>query len=86
MTEKGGGTGWVEESSVLGLLWVLGNLCESLRADWFGNPSNTLEPSLLIHSPGSWVTLLLKFRAVVSRVWWNVLGLQPVGVIVHKYK
>jgi hypothetical protein len=46
----------------------------------------TLEPSLWIHSPGSEVTLLLSFGAVVSTVGWNVLGLQLVGVIFHKYK
>ena len=54
--------------------------------DWFGNPGNTLEPSLWIHSPGSGVTLLLRFGAVVSTVGWNILGLQLVGVIFHKYK
>jgi hypothetical protein len=40
-----------------------------------GMPSNTLEPSLWIHSPGSRVMLLLRFGAVVSTVGWNVLGL-----------
>jgi hypothetical protein len=42
-----GGTGWVEEIWVLGLLWVLGNLyeLESLRDDWFWNPINTLKQS-----------------------------------------
>jgi hypothetical protein len=40
--------------------------CESLSADWFGKTSNTLEPSLCIHSPGSRVTLLLRFGVVVS--------------------
>jgi hypothetical protein len=49
-----------------------------------GKPSNTLEPSLWIHSPGSGVTLLLRFGAVVSTVGWNVLGLQPVGVMFIK--
>jgi hypothetical protein len=49
-------------------------------------PKYTLEPSLWIHSPGSGVTLLLRFGAVVSTVGWNVLGLQPVGVIFHKDK
>jgi hypothetical protein len=57
--------------------WVLTGL---------GKPSNTLEPSLWIHSLGSRVTLLLIFGTVVSMVGWNVLGLQPVGVIFHKYK
>jgi hypothetical protein len=32
------------------------------------------------------VTLLLRFGKVVSTVGWNVLGLQPVGVIFHKDK
>ena len=59
---------------------------ESLSTDWFGKPSNTLEPSLRIHSPGSGVTLLLSFGTIVSTVGWNVLGLQPVGVIFHKDK
>jgi hypothetical protein len=36
--------------------------------------------------PGSGVTLLLRFGAAVSTVGWNVLGLQPVGVIFHKDK
>jgi hypothetical protein len=30
--------------------------------------------------------LLLRFGTVVSTVGWNVLGLQPIGVIFHKYK
>jgi hypothetical protein len=42
--------------------------------------------SLWIHSPGSGVTLLLRFGAVVSTVGWNVLGLQPVGVFFYKDK
>jgi hypothetical protein len=69
--------------------WIVvsvGKSCESLSVDWFGKPSNTLEPSLWIHSPGSGVTLLLRFGAVVSTVGWNVLGLQPVGVIFYKDK
>jgi hypothetical protein len=69
--------------------WIVvsvGKSCESLSADWFGKPSNTLKPSLWIHSPGSGVTLLLRFGAVVSMVGWNVLGLQPVGVIFYKDK
>jgi hypothetical protein len=60
--------------------------CESLGADLFEKPSNTLKPSLWIHSPGSGVTLLLIFGTVVSKVGWNVLGLQPVGVNFHKDK
>jgi hypothetical protein len=32
------------------------------------------------------VTLLLRFGELVSTVGWNVLGLQPVGVIFHKDK
>jgi hypothetical protein len=58
--------------------------CDSLGADWFGKPSNTLKPSSWIHSPNSGVMLLLSFGAIVSMVGWNVLGLQPVGVIFHK--
>jgi hypothetical protein len=46
----------------------------------------TWEPSFLIHSPGSGVTLLLRFGAVVSMVGWKVLGLQSVSVIFHKDK
>jgi hypothetical protein len=61
-----------------------GKACESLSVDWFGKPSNTLEPSLWIHSPGSGVTLLLRFGTVVSTVGWNILGLQPVGVFFIK--
>jgi hypothetical protein len=49
-------------------------------------PKYTLESSLWIHSPGSGVTLLLRFGAAVSMVGWNFLGLQPVGVIFHKEK
>jgi hypothetical protein len=59
---------------------------ERLSADWFEKPSNTLELSLWIHSPGSGVTLLLRFGIVVSTIGWNVLGLQLVGVIIYKYK
>jgi hypothetical protein len=58
-----------------------GKACESLSADWFGKPSNTLEPSLWIHIPVSGVTLLLIFGTIVSMVGWNILGLQSVGVI-----
>jgi hypothetical protein len=61
-----------------------GKVCESLSANWFGKPSNTLEPSLWIHSPGSGVTLLLRFGTIASTVGWNVLGLQLVGVFFYK--
>jgi hypothetical protein len=63
-----------------------GKAYEILSDDWFGKPSNTLEPSLWIHSPGSGVTLLLRFGTIVSTVGWNVLGLQPIGVIFYKFK
>jgi hypothetical protein len=63
-----------------------GKACESLIANWFGKPSNTMELSLWIHIPGSGVTLLLRFRAVVSTIGWHVLGLQPIGVIFYKDK
>ena len=69
--------------------WIavsVGKSCESLSVVWFGNPSNTLEPSLWIHSTGSGVTLMLIFGTIVSMVGWNVLGMQPVGVIYHKDK
>jgi hypothetical protein len=46
-----------------------------------GSLSDTLEPSLWIHSPGSGVTLLLRLGTIVSMVGWNVLGLHPVGVL-----
>jgi hypothetical protein len=62
-----------------------GKTCERLSVDWFGKPSNTLESSFCIHSPGSRVTLLLRFGTIVSTVGWNVLGLYPVGVIFYKY-
>jgi hypothetical protein len=61
-----------------------GKSCESLSADWFGKPSNTLELSLWIHSPDSGVALPLIFGTIVSMVGWNVFGLQPVGVIFIK--
>jgi hypothetical protein len=51
--------------------WIVvsvGKFCESLSVDWFGKTSNTLEPSLWIHSPGSGVTLLLRFGTVMSTV------------------
>jgi hypothetical protein len=57
---------------------------ESLSYEWFGKPSNTLEPSLWIHSPGSRVTLLLRFGTVVYTIGWNVLGMHLVGVIFYK--
>jgi hypothetical protein len=44
--------------------WIIvsaGKSYERLSVDWFGKPSNTLEPSLWIHSPSSGVTLLLSF-------------------------
>jgi hypothetical protein len=63
-----------------------GKACEILSDDYFGKPSNTLESSLWIHSPGSGVTLLLRFGAIVSTVGWKFLGLQPVGVLFYKDK
>jgi hypothetical protein len=66
-----------------GLLCVLRSLCERLSVDWFGKLSDTLEPSLWIHSPGSGVTLLLRLGTTMSMVGWNVLGLQPVGDSFH---
>ena len=57
---------------------------ESFSADWFGKPINALELSLWIHSPGSRVTLLLRFGVVVSTVGWNVLSMYPVDVIFYK--
>jgi hypothetical protein len=63
--------------------WIVasaGKSYERLSANWFGNPSNTLEQSFWIHIPVSEVTLLLRFGIVVSTVGWNVLGLQPIGV------
>jgi hypothetical protein len=57
--------------------WIVvspGEACESLSADWFGKPSNTLEPSLWIHSLGLGVTLLLRLGTIVSMVGWNDLG------------
>jgi hypothetical protein len=59
---------------------------ESLGVDWFGKPTNTMEPSLCIHKLGLGVTFLLSFGIVMSMAGWNVLGLQPVGVIFHKDK
>jgi hypothetical protein len=57
-----------------------GKACESLSDDWFGKPSNTLELSLWIHSPGLGVTLLLRLGTTVSTVGWNILGLQSIDV------
>jgi hypothetical protein len=54
---------------------------ERLNVDWFFNPSDTLEPSLWIHSPGLGVTLMLRQGTKVSMVRWNILGLQQVGVL-----
>ena len=61
--------------------WIVvsvGEACESLSDNWFGETSNTLEVSLWIHSPGLGVTLLLRLGTTVSMVRWNILGLQPV--------
>jgi hypothetical protein len=60
--------------------------CEIFSDNWFGKPSNTLEPSMWIHIPGSGVMLVLIFGAVVSTVGWNALGLQRVDVIFRKDK
>jgi hypothetical protein len=62
----------------------VGEACESLSADYFGKPSNTLEPSLWIHSPGSGVTLLLRLGTPMFTVGWNVLSLNLVGVFFYK--
>jgi hypothetical protein len=67
--------------------WIVvsvGESCESLSVDWFGKPSNTLEPSLWIHNPGLRVTLLLRLETTVSTVGWNIIGLHPVGVFFYK--
>ena len=61
-----------------------GKAYESLSVDWFGKPSNTLEPSLWIRSPRSGLTLLLRFGTIVSTIGWNVLGIQPVDVLFYK--
>ena len=69
--------------------WIVasvGKSWESLITDWFGNPSNTLELSLWIHSPRLRVTLPLRFGVVVPTVGWNILGLQLVGVLFYKDK
>jgi hypothetical protein len=69
--------------------WIgvgVGEPVRDLVITGLGKPSNTLEPSLWIHSPGSGVTLLLRFGVVVSMVGWNVLGMHPIGVIFHKDK
>jgi hypothetical protein len=64
----------------------VGKSYERLSVDWFGKPSNTLEPSFWIHSPGSGVTPLLRFGIVVATIGWKFLGLQPFGVIFYKDK
>jgi hypothetical protein len=69
--------------------WIVvsdGEACERLSDDWFRNPSNTLELSLWIHSPGSGVTLLLRLGTTLSMVGWKFPCLQPVGVLFIKYK
>jgi hypothetical protein len=50
--------------------------CEILSAEWFGKLSDTLEPSLWIHSPNLGVTLFLRLETSMSTIGWNVLGLQ----------
>jgi hypothetical protein len=67
--------------------WIfvsVGKACEILSVNCFGKQSNTLEPSLWIHSPGSGVTPMLIFGTIVSTFGWNVLGLKTVGVIFYK--
>jgi hypothetical protein len=54
-----GGTGWVEESWVLRLLWVW-ETYESLRDDWFGNPVEG-------KSPCGQVDLLLRARLLTLK-------------------
>jgi hypothetical protein len=54
---------------------------ESLSDDWFGKPSDTLEPSLWIHSPVSRLTLLLRLEISMSMVGWSVLGMHLVSVL-----
>jgi hypothetical protein len=69
--------------------WIVvsaGKYCERLSVDLFGKSSNTLKPSLWIHSPGLGVTMLLRFGILASTVGWNILGMQPVGVIFYKDK
>jgi hypothetical protein len=69
--------------------WIFvsdGKACESLSVDWFRKPSNIMELSLWIHSPGLGMILLLRFGAIVSMVGWNVLGLQLVDVFFYKDK
>jgi hypothetical protein len=64
--------------------WIIvsdGESCESLSVEWFGKPSNTLEPSLWIHHPISGVKLLLRLGTAMSTVGWNILGMPPIGVI-----
>jgi hypothetical protein len=67
--------------------WIVlsvGEACESLSVNWFVKPSNTLESSLWNHSLGLRVSLLLRLATTMSTVGWNVLGLQPVGVLFYK--
>jgi hypothetical protein len=92
------GTAWQRRVEVYSLGWCrpgrrelgtwivvsVGESCESLNFDWFGKPSNTLEPSLWIHSPDVGVTLLLRLGTTMSMVGWNVLGLNPVFVLFYK--
>jgi hypothetical protein len=79
MVEKGGGPfSWVVQAGYLDFCGFWESY-ESLSADWFGKSINTLELSLWIHSPGSEVTLMLRFGTTISTVGWNVLGLQLVG-------
>ena len=62
--------------------WIVvsdGKECERLSVDWFGKPSNTLEPSFWIHSLGLGVTLLLRLGKPMSTVGWNILGLHPIS-------
>jgi hypothetical protein len=63
---------------------IAGEECDSLSDDWFGNPSNTLEPSLWIHSSSLGVALLLRLGTTMSTVGWNFLALKPVGVFFYK--
>jgi hypothetical protein len=44
----------------------------------------TWNPSLWTHSPDSGMTLLLRLGTTMSTVGWNILGLQPVGVLFSK--
>jgi hypothetical protein len=69
--------------------WIVvsaGKSYEILTMDWFGKPRNTLEPSLWIDIPSSTVTLLLRFGKIASTVGWNVVCLQPIGVLFYNDK